>query len=68
VLSGKNPTYLPFGMVAILVVLFTVLHPSVRRARRAHANGNGNANGSSDGEVVEVPAPVVSSAAQDPLS
>src|SRR3954449_9646936 len=39
VLSGKNPTYLPFGMVAILVVLFTVLHPSVRRARRANGDG-----------------------------
>jgi UDP-GlcNAc:undecaprenyl-phosphate GlcNAc-1-phosphate transferase len=68
VLSGKNPTYLPFGMVAILVVLFTVLHPSARRARRANANGNGNANGSSDGEVVEVPPAVVTSATQDPLS
>jgi UDP-GlcNAc:undecaprenyl-phosphate/decaprenyl-phosphate GlcNAc-1-phosphate transferase len=39
VLSGQNPTYLPFGMVAILVVLFTVLHPSVRRQRRANGNG-----------------------------
>ncbi len=34
VLSDENPTYLPFGMAAIAIVLYTVLHPSVRRARR----------------------------------
>ena len=33
VLSGENPTYLPFGMVAIGIVLYTVLHPSVRKHR-----------------------------------
>jgi UDP-GlcNAc:undecaprenyl-phosphate GlcNAc-1-phosphate transferase len=38
VLSGENPTYLPFGMVAIGIVLYTVLHPSVRRRR---TNGSG---------------------------
>jgi UDP-GlcNAc:undecaprenyl-phosphate GlcNAc-1-phosphate transferase len=37
VLSGENPTYLPFGMMAIGIVLYTVLHPSVRRRR---ANGH----------------------------
>ena len=37
VLSGENPTYLPFGMAAIGIVLYTVLHPSVRRRR---ANGS----------------------------
>jgi UDP-GlcNAc:undecaprenyl-phosphate GlcNAc-1-phosphate transferase len=36
VLTDKNPTYLPFGIGALGVVLFTVLHPSVRR-RRAEA-------------------------------
>ena len=36
ILSGDNPTYLPFGMAAIGVFLYTVLHPSVRRRR---ANG-----------------------------
>jgi UDP-GlcNAc:undecaprenyl-phosphate/decaprenyl-phosphate GlcNAc-1-phosphate transferase len=41
VLSGQNPTYLPFGMLAISVVLFTVLHPSVRRLRRANGNEHG---------------------------
>ncbi len=36
VLTGENPTYLPFGIGALLIVLFTVLHPSVRERR---ANG-----------------------------
>jgi UDP-GlcNAc:undecaprenyl-phosphate GlcNAc-1-phosphate transferase len=38
VLSDKNPSYLPFGMAAIGIVLYTVLHPSVRRRRRANGN------------------------------
>ena len=33
-LSGRNPTYLPFGIIALAIVLFTVLHPSVRARRR----------------------------------
>jgi UDP-GlcNAc:undecaprenyl-phosphate GlcNAc-1-phosphate transferase len=33
-LTGRNPTYLPFGIVALAIVLFTVLHPSVRARRR----------------------------------
>jgi UDP-GlcNAc:undecaprenyl-phosphate/decaprenyl-phosphate GlcNAc-1-phosphate transferase len=33
VLSDKNPSYLPFGVAALGIVLFTVLHPSVRRKR-----------------------------------
>ena len=33
VLLGTNPTYLPFGIGALLIVLYTVLHPSVRRRR-----------------------------------
>ncbi len=33
VLTDENPTYLPFGMGALAIVLFTVLHPSVRRKR-----------------------------------
>ncbi len=33
VLTDKNPTYLPFGVGALAIVLFTVLHPSVRRKR-----------------------------------
>jgi len=33
VLTDTNPTYLPFGMGALGIVLFTVLHPSVRRKR-----------------------------------
>jgi len=41
VLSGENPTYLPFGMMAIGIVLYTVLHPSVRR-RRANGHTTGH--------------------------
>ncbi len=37
VLSGENPTYLPFGMGALAIVLFTLLHPSVRRRRVRNA-------------------------------
>jgi UDP-GlcNAc:undecaprenyl-phosphate/decaprenyl-phosphate GlcNAc-1-phosphate transferase len=33
-LTGSNPTYLPFGMAALAIVLYTVLHPSVRARRR----------------------------------
>jgi UDP-GlcNAc:undecaprenyl-phosphate GlcNAc-1-phosphate transferase len=33
-LTGRNPTYLPFGIIALAIVLFTVLHPSVRARRR----------------------------------
>ena len=33
VLTGENPTYLPFGVVALMIVLYTVLHPSVRQRR-----------------------------------
>ncbi len=37
-LTGRNPTYLPFGIVALAIVLFTVLHPSVRARRRENAD------------------------------
>ncbi len=33
VLTDENPTYLPFGIAALGIVLYTVLHPSVRRKR-----------------------------------
>lgn len=33
VLTGENPTYLPFGIGALLIVLYTVFHPSVRQRR-----------------------------------
>jgi UDP-GlcNAc:undecaprenyl-phosphate GlcNAc-1-phosphate transferase len=36
VLTDQNPSYLTFGIGALGIVLFTVLHPSVRR-RRAEA-------------------------------
>lgn len=33
VLTETNPSYLPFGVGALGIVLYTVLHPSVRRKR-----------------------------------
>lgn len=37
-LTGQNPTYLPFGIGAIGIILFTVLHPSVRARRRMNGD------------------------------
>jgi UDP-GlcNAc:undecaprenyl-phosphate GlcNAc-1-phosphate transferase len=37
-LTGQNPTYLPFGIAALGIVLFTVLHPSVRARRRMNGD------------------------------
>lgn len=34
VLTGQNPTYLPFGIAALAIALFTLLHPSVIQQRR----------------------------------
>ena len=43
-LSGRNPAYLPFGIIALAIVLFTVLHPSVRARRRVTEQpGHGDA-------------------------
>ena len=33
VLTDDNPRYLPFGIGALAIVLYTVMHPSVRRRR-----------------------------------
>ena len=33
-LTDQNPAYLPFGIAALGIALFTLLHPSVRQARR----------------------------------
>jgi len=35
-LADQNPTYLPFGIAVLGIVLYTVLHPSVRARRRAN--------------------------------
>ncbi len=35
-LTGRNPAYLPFGIIALAIVLFTVMHPSVRARRRSN--------------------------------
>jgi UDP-GlcNAc:undecaprenyl-phosphate GlcNAc-1-phosphate transferase len=37
-LTGRNPTYLPFGIIALAIVLYTVLHPSVRARRRSNGD------------------------------
>ena len=36
-LTGRNPVYLPFGIIAAAIVLYTILHPSVRARRRENA-------------------------------
>lgn len=36
-LTDQNPTYLPFGIGMIGIVLYTILHPSVRARRRVSA-------------------------------
>jgi UDP-GlcNAc:undecaprenyl-phosphate/decaprenyl-phosphate GlcNAc-1-phosphate transferase len=39
-LTGRNPAYLPFGILALAIVLYTVLHPSVRARRRSNGAGS----------------------------
>jgi len=34
ILTDQNPEYLPFGIGALAILLFTMLHPSVREQRR----------------------------------
>jgi UDP-GlcNAc:undecaprenyl-phosphate GlcNAc-1-phosphate transferase len=58
VLSESDPSYLPFGISALAIVLYTVLHPSVRQ-RRAE-NGNG-----ADRRASEAPAPEVAAGRPD---
>lgn len=36
-LADQNPTYLPFGIAVIGIVLYTVLHPSVRARRKENS-------------------------------
>ena len=62
VLAEQNPTYLPFGMVAILVVLFTVLHPSVRRP----AGPTATATAAATAPHATAPPPGGDTATQDP--
>ncbi|MGB0114434.1 MAG: MraY family glycosyltransferase [Ilumatobacteraceae bacterium] len=50
-LTGRNPTYLPFGIVALAIVLFTVLHPSVRARRRRNDADDGSIGDASDGSI-----------------
>jgi UDP-GlcNAc:undecaprenyl-phosphate GlcNAc-1-phosphate transferase len=40
-LTDQNPTYVPFGIAVIGIILFTVLHPSVRARRRENGTPPG---------------------------
>jgi UDP-GlcNAc:undecaprenyl-phosphate/decaprenyl-phosphate GlcNAc-1-phosphate transferase len=57
-LTGSNPAYLPFAMAALAIVLYTVLHPSVRARRREELpvktspDAGTEATLGADGEVV----------------
>jgi UDP-GlcNAc:undecaprenyl-phosphate GlcNAc-1-phosphate transferase len=57
-LTGQNPAYLPVGIAALAIILFTVLHPSVRARRRENgdtaAGGDGDALNTSDKELPSV--------------
>jgi UDP-GlcNAc:undecaprenyl-phosphate GlcNAc-1-phosphate transferase len=57
-LTGQNPAYLPFGIAALGIILFTVLHPSVRARRRgtgdAAPGGDGDSLNTSDKELPSV--------------
>jgi UDP-GlcNAc:undecaprenyl-phosphate/decaprenyl-phosphate GlcNAc-1-phosphate transferase len=57
-LTGRNPAYLPFGILALAIVLYTVLHPSVRARRRSNGAGpapidHGDEHPTPVGETVE---------------
>jgi UDP-GlcNAc:undecaprenyl-phosphate GlcNAc-1-phosphate transferase len=60
-LTGRNPTYLPFGIVALGIVLFTVLHPSVRARRRVNEQADAGDDGG-DGETLAEGLPPAGSA------
>jgi UDP-GlcNAc:undecaprenyl-phosphate GlcNAc-1-phosphate transferase len=60
-LTGRNPTYLPFGIVALGIVLFTVLHPSVRARRRVNEQADAGDDGE-DGETLAEGLPPAGSA------
>jgi UDP-GlcNAc:undecaprenyl-phosphate GlcNAc-1-phosphate transferase len=51
-LTGRNPAYLPFGIVAAAIVLFTVLHPSVRARRRENSEADAEAANPAEDEHV----------------
>ena len=52
-LTGRNPTYLPFGIIALAIVLYTVLHPSVRARRRETAHPSGAPDAPAAGETLQ---------------
>ncbi len=52
VLTDDNPRYLPFGIGALAIVLYTVMHPSVRRQARDGGRGGAGASGVRAGRPV----------------
>jgi UDP-GlcNAc:undecaprenyl-phosphate GlcNAc-1-phosphate transferase len=55
-LTGRNPAYLPFGIIALAIVLYTVLHPSVRARRRSNGSDpDGPDDTPGDNVVSELP-------------
>lgn len=58
-LTGQNPSYLPFGIVAIGIILFTVLHPDVHRRRRENGTPAAGIERPADGEEVDAETPAV---------
>jgi UDP-GlcNAc:undecaprenyl-phosphate GlcNAc-1-phosphate transferase len=66
-LTGQNPSYLPFGMAAIGIILFTVLHPSVRRRRRENGlAAHGAAAAATSGGAATADRPSAGGATADP--
>ena len=65
-LTDQNPTYLPFGIAALGIALFTMLHPSVVRQRRGHTPPHGIARVDVDPHDVSDPAPVGARSADQP--
>ena len=58
-LTDQNPAYLPFGLVAIGILLFTLLHPSVVERRRLNGTPPGGIGRRSvSGEPDEADEPV----------
>ena len=55
ILTDQNPEYLPFGIAALAIALFTLLHPSViEQRRRNNTPVDGIERPTSDDELDEV--------------
>ena len=58
ILNEENPRYLPFGIAALAIMLFTVLHPSVREQRRRNATPGHGIERPIEADEVSVGAPI----------